>query len=111
MNKNSVNFENLFQHATYVFGKLLSKEHDSIAINMYKSSIDGDIGLAKEGIIERGLIDDYFDEFRSMEFLSSKLMGLFYKQTYKDTEFFTYTQTLYRKVRDLKAELKEIDRA
>lgn len=103
-----VQFDTIFKGANYTFEKLLTKENDDIVIESYEGTIDKEIEKVKTGLLERNLIEDFKREIEVLEFLSSKLKPLFYKQTYKDIEFYTYASTLIDNIRKLKKELKSI---
>lgn len=99
----------LFNHTSYIFEKLLSKENDKIAIDGYEHSVDGEIEKAKEALQERKVFKDYEREIEVSVFFSEKLKPLFYKQTYKDVEFYAYATSLRERLQDLKKSLKEIE--
>lgn len=99
----------LFNHTNYIFEKLLSKENDKIAIDGYEHSVDGEIEKAKEALQERKVFDDYKKEIEVSIFYSEKLKSLFYKQTYKDVEFYAYATSLRERLLGLKKSLKEIE--
>lgn len=110
MDNYTVKFNNLFPRAGYTFEKLLTKENDDIVIDPYGETIDNEIDKVKEGLIERNILEKFAKEIEVLEFLSSKLKSLFYKQTYKDIEFYTYATTLSDNIRKISEELKEIDK-
>lgn len=93
---------NLFQHSTYIFSKLFSKEHDRIAINMFRSSIQNDVDRSKEILKETGQFESYEDEIQDIDYLIGKLDSLFDVQTYKNPEFRTIAESLSIKIADLK---------
>ena len=99
----------LFNHTSYIFEKLLSKENDKIAIDGYEHSVDGEIEKAKEALQERKVFKDYEREIEVSVFFSEKLKPFFYKQTYKDVEFYAYATSLRERLQDLKKSLKEIE--
>lgn len=108
MDNHKIKFDSLFKSASYTFEKLLTKENDEITIDTYYS-VDEDISKAKEGLIERNILEDFQRQIEVLEFLSDKLKGLFGKQTYKDIEFYTYASTLRDNIRKLLKELKEVE--
>jgi len=110
MAKYKVQFDTIFKGANYTFEKLLTKENDDIVIEPYEGTIDKEIEKVKMGLRERNLMDDFKIEIEVLEFLSAKLKPLFYKQTYKDIEFYTYASTLIDNIRKLEKELKNIDK-
>lgn len=111
MDNYTVKFNNLFPRAGYTFEKLLTKENDDIVIDPYGKTIDNEIDKVKKGLIERNIYDENFErEIEVLEFLSGKLKSLFYKQTYKDIEFYTYATTLSDNIRKITKELKVIDK-
>jgi len=111
MDNYTIKFNILFPRAGYTFEKLLSKENDEIVIDPYGETIDKEIEKVKNGLIERNIYDDSFErEIEVLEFLSSKLSTLFYKQTYKDIEFYTYATTLSDNIRKITKELETIDK-
>ena len=110
MDNYTIKFNNLFPRAGYTFEKLLTKENDDIVIDPYGETIDNEIDKVKEGLIERNILEKFAKEIEVFEFLSSKLKSLFYKQTYKDIEFYTYATTLSDNIRKISGELKEIDK-
>lgn len=110
MAKYTVNFNSIFKGAEYTFSKLLTKENDEFVITPYEKTIDEEIKRVKVGLKERNLFEIYEFELQVLEFLSAKLKALFFKQTYKDVEFYTYASSLSNRIRQLKQELKEIDK-
>ncbi len=100
----------LFNHTGYIFEKLLSKENDRIAIDGYEHSVDGEIEKAKQALQERKVYKDYEREIEVSVFFSEKLKPLFYKQTYKDIEFYAYATSLRERLQDLKKSLREIEK-
>ncbi|MFB6344048.1 hypothetical protein ACE1ET_20185 [Saccharicrinis sp. FJH62] len=110
MTKYTVKFDTIFKNAGYTFEKLLTKENDDIVIKPYEGTIDQEIERVKTGLRERNLYEDFKREIQVLEFLSAKLKSLFYKQTYKDIEFYTYASTLIENIRKLSKNLKEIDK-
>ena len=110
MAKYTVQFDTIFKGANYTFEKLLTKENDDIVIEPYEETIDKEIEKVKMGLRERNLLEDFKIEIEVLEFLSAKLKPLFYKQTYKDIEFYTYASTLIDNIRKLEKELKNIDK-
>ncbi len=110
MNKYTVKFDDIFKHASYTFEKLLTKENDKIVIEPYEESINLEIEKVKKGLIERNIYEDFEREIQVLQFLSEKLKTLFYHQTYKDIEFYTYASTLSDNIRKISKELKEIDK-
>jgi len=109
MQSYKVKTTDLFNHTSYIFEKLLSKENDRIAIDCYEHSVDGEIEKAKEALLERKLFEDYKREIEASVFFSEKLKLLFYKQTYKDLEFYAYATSLRERLQDLKKSLTEIE--
>lgn len=110
MEKYTVKFNTIFIHAGYIFEKLLTKENDDHAIGPYEDEIDQEIERVKTGLRERNLYEDFEREIQVLEFFSAKLKPLFYKQTYKDIEFYSYASTLIENIRELSKNLKEIDK-
>lgn len=111
MDNYTVKFDDIFKGASYTFEKLLTKENDSFVINPYGGTIDKEIEKVKKGLIERNICNDCLErEIEVLEFLSSKLRTLFYKQTHKDIEFYTYASTLSYNIRKITKELKVIDK-
>lgn len=110
MAKYTVQFDTIFKGANYTFEKLLTKENDDVVIEPYEDTIDKEIEKVKMGLRERNLFEDFKIEIEVLEFLSAKLKPLFYKQTYKDIEFYTYAATLIDNIRKLEKELKNIDK-
>lgn len=110
MNKYTVKFGDVFKGATYTFEKLLTKENDEMAINPYEETINQEIEKVKNGLIERNIYADFEREIQVLQFLSEKLKALFYQQTYKDIEFYTYASTLYDNIIKISKELKGIDK-
>lgn len=106
----TVQFDAIFKGANYTFEKLLTKENDDIVINPYEDTIDKEIEKVKIGLSERNLLEEFKRQIEVLEFLSAKLKPLFYKQTYKDIEFYTYASTLIDNIRKLEKELKNIDK-
>lgn len=106
----TVQFDTIFKGANYTFEKLLTKENDNVVIEPYEDTIDKEIERVKAGLRERNLIEEFKREIEVLEFLSAKLKPLFYKQTYKDIEFYTYASTLIDNIRKLEKELKNIDK-
>lgn len=109
MNKYTVKFDNIFKGASYTFDKLLTKENDELVINPYEETINQEIEKVKKGLIERNIYADFEREIEVLQFLSEKLMPLFYHQTYKDIEFYTYASALSYNIRRISEVLKEID--
>jgi len=103
-----IKFESLFKSTSYTFEKLLTEENDEITINTY-DSIDNNILKVRDGLIERNMLEKFQLQIEVLEFLSSKLKGLFGKQTYKNVEFYTYASTLRNNITTLQKELKEVD--
>jgi hypothetical protein len=103
-----IKFKSLFKGTSYTFEKLLTKENDEITINTYHS-IDDNISKVRDGLIERNMLENFKLQIEVLEFLSTKLKGLFGKQTYKNVEFYTYASTLRDNIRSLQKELKEVD--
>jgi hypothetical protein len=110
MEKYTVKFNTIFNGARYTFEKLLNKENDDIVIESYEETIDQEIERVKIGLRERNLYEDFEREIQVLEFFSAKLKPLFYKQTYKDIEFYSYASTLIENIRELSKKLKEIDK-
>ena len=110
MAKYTVQFDTIFKGANYTFAKLLTKENDDVVIELYEDTIDKEIEKVKMGLRERNLFEDFKIKIEVLEFLSAKLKPLFYKQTYKDIEFYTYAATLIDNIRKLEKELKNIDK-
>lgn len=110
MNKYTVKFDNIFKGASYTFDKLLTKENDELVINPYEETINQEIEKVKKGLIERNIYADFEREIEVLQFLSEKLMPLFYHQTYKDIEFYTYVSALSYNIRRISEVLKEIDK-
>jgi hypothetical protein len=108
MSEYKIGFESLFSGSGYIFEKLLTKENDRIVIDTF-FSVDEDITKAKDGLIERNIYNDFERQIEVLVFLSDKLKPLFYNQTYKDIEFYTYASTLSENIRKLSKELKKID--
>lgn len=108
--KYTVQFDIIFNNANYTFEKILTKENDDIGIKLYENTIDQEIEKVKMGLRERNLHDEFERKIEVLEFLSEKLKLLFYKQTYKDIEFYTYASTLFENIRKLTEELKKIDK-
>lgn len=108
MKEYKIKTSELFTGANYIFEKLLTKRNDPIAIDTY-DTIDNDIGKAKEALMERNLFDNYKRQFEVLVFFSTKLKLQFYKQTYIDTEFYSYAIALRKEISDFKKLLKEID--
>jgi division protein CdvB (Snf7/Vps24/ESCRT-III family) len=109
MAKYTVQFDDIFKGANYTFEKLLTKDNDNVVIEPYEGTIDNEIEKVKTGLLERNLTEEFKREIEVLEFLSAKLKPLFYKQTYKDIEFYTYASTLIENIRKLEKELKNID--
>ena len=63
----------------------------------------------KRVLIERNIYEDFEREIQVLQFLSEKLTALFYHQTYKDIEFYTYASTLSDNISKICKDLKEID--
>jgi len=108
MNEYKIKISDLFNGASYTFEKLLTKEHDKIAIDTYYA-IEEDIAKAKEALIERNVFNDHQREIEVVSFFSDKLKVLFYVQTYLDVEFYAYAISLRRELEKLKKTLKEIE--
>ena len=81
-----------------------------MAINPYEETINQEIEKVKNGLIERNIYADFEREIQVLQFLSEKLKALFYQQTYKDIEFYTYASTLYDNIIKISKELKGIDK-
>ena len=110
MSNYKIKAADLFNHTSYVFEKLLTKENDRIAIDSYPHSVDEEISKAKEALIERNVFDDDFNrQIEIAEFFSTKLKSLFNQQTYKDTEFYAYASTLRQKLSELKKSIRELE--
>jgi hypothetical protein len=105
-----VQTKDLFNHTGYVFEKLLSLENDKIAIDSYKFSVDGEIEKAKGALQERKVFQTYKREIEVSVFFSEKLKPLFYRQTYKDVEFYAYATSLRKRLEDLRKSLTDIDK-
>jgi uncharacterized protein (DUF2164 family) len=110
MTNYKISFKDIFKGANYTFEKLLTKENDDFVIEPYEETIESEFKKIKIGLIERNIYESYERELKVLEFLSSKLKSLFYKQTYKDIEFYTYASTLSEKIRQLSSELKVLDK-
>jgi len=110
MSNYKIKAADLFNHTSYVFGKLLTKENDPIAIGSYQHSVDEEITKAKEALIERNVFDDDFKrQIEVAEFFSTKLKLLFNQQTHKDTEFYAYASTLRQNLSELKKAIKDLE--
>jgi len=110
MTNYKISFNDIFKGANYTFEKLLTKENDDVVIEQYEGTIESEFEKIKNGLIERNIYESYERKLKVLEFLSSKLKSLFYKQTYKDIEFYTYASTLSEKIRQLSSELKVLDK-
>lgn len=108
MSTYKIQLESLFKMSDYYFDKLLTKENDSIVIDLFKSVFD-DIAKAKEGLNERNIYEQFERQIEVIEFLCNELIPLFNKKTFKDIEFYTYASTLKDNITKLKAELKKAD--
>jgi hypothetical protein len=110
MTNYKISFEDVFKGANYTFEKLLTKENDRFVIDPYEDTIDSEITRIEKGLYERNINEEYERELNVLKFLSSKLKSLFYVQTYKDIEFYTYASTLSEKIRQISRELKKMDK-
>lgn len=109
MNGYKIRFEELFKDVNYIFEKILTKENDKLAIDLYPI-IDDDIAKVKIGLNERNMLYEFEKRLNVLEFLSDKLKLLFYSYTYTDIEFYTYASTLFRNIKELHKELIGIDK-
>ena len=102
-----VNTSELFKGSNYIFEKLLTKPNDMV-ISSYHT-VDEDLEMTKEALIERKIYDHYQREYETLVFFSSQLKPLFYVQTYIDVEFYAYASSLRNGINSLKKSLARMD--
>ena len=111
MEKYTIKFNEIFDNAVYTFEKLLTKENDYLVIDSFDENIIFEVDKVKKGLIERNVFQEFEKEIQVIEFFIEKLITLFYNQTYKDIEFYSYASTLNDNISLLKENLIKIDTA